>query len=75
MLEMDDEANFSEADYERIKQDNYDSSPDMIRQFTVLQYPSNKESLLIETSPGLKKLKVLRIERLPNDMTEYLISL
>ncbi|WP_172370063.1 hypothetical protein [Sporosarcina jiandibaonis] len=67
--------NFSEADYERIKQDNYDTSPDMIRQFTVLQYPSNKKSILIETAPGLNKLKVLRIERLPNDITDYLDGL
>ncbi|MHC8516867.1 hypothetical protein [Sporosarcina sp. ITBMC105] len=65
------EGNVSEELYNEVK--NTDLSPEKVRQFTVFEYEN--ETYFIETSPGTMKLKVLGLDRVPEEVHEYLKDL
>ncbi|WP_436374660.1 hypothetical protein [Cytobacillus sp. BC1816] len=65
------ENNFKEEGFEYINR--ADTSPDRISQFTLLEYES--KTLVIMTSPGTEKLKVLAVEELPDELREYFMKL
>lgn len=69
LLEPGYENYFSEEAYDVLKSEK--GSPSMIRQFTVIQYDDDTESVLIETSPGTNKLTILRAEVLPEAIENY----
>ncbi|MEN2766223.1 hypothetical protein [Ornithinibacillus xuwenensis] len=63
------EAYFQEEDFEHIKE----GSLEQIGQFTLLDY--DDQSYIVMTTPGTEKLKVLRVESLPEDIRVYLKEL
>lgn len=63
------EGNFTEEDFKYI-QDNLTT---YISQFTLLGVSG--KSYVIMTTPGTKKLKVIRIEELPDDMRQFFLAL
>lgn len=65
------EGNVSEELYNEVK--NTDLSPEKVRQFTVFEYEN--ETYFIETSPGTMKLKVLGLDKVPEEVHEYLKDL
>lgn len=65
------EGNVSEELYNEVK--NTDLSPEKVRQFTVFEYEN--ETYFIETSPGTMKLKVLGLDKVPEEVHEYLKGL
>lgn len=65
------EGNVSEELYNEVK--NTDLSPEKVRQFTVFEYEN--ETYFIETSPGTMKLKVLGLDKVPEEVHEYLKNL
>ena len=49
-----------------------DSSPSSVRHYTFLEYSGKQSSVLIETTPGTRKLEILRIYQLPEELeTEF----
>ena len=63
------EDNFSEEDFNFI-QNNVAKS---VSQYTVFEY--NQKSYLIVTSPGTKRLKILAVEELPEEVRQFLLEL
>ncbi|EDL66649.1 hypothetical protein [Bacillus sp. SG-1] len=61
--------NFKEKDYMFMK----DTSANSVNQFTLFQY--EEKSYLIMTTPGTERLKVLRVDELPEDIREYFLTL
>lgn len=61
------EINISREDFQSITTIN--SPPTTIKQFTVIQ--GTTESYILETTPGKVRLKVLNVERLPEDIKNY----
>lgn len=57
--------------YDEIK--NSTLSPEKVRQFTVLEYAN--EMYLIETSPGTTKLKILGLDKAPEEVRDYISEL
>lgn len=61
------ESNFNKEDFEYINRN--DTSPERISQLTLLEYES--KTFVIMTSPGTEKMKVLAVEELPEELSEY----
>ena len=59
-------------DYESIKyiQEKFDLNK--VSQFTLLEF--DDKTYAIQTTPGTKKIKIIAIEELPNDIREYFIE-
>ncbi|MGD7023617.1 hypothetical protein ACQCVK_13535 [Rossellomorea vietnamensis] len=57
------QGNFTEEEFQLIK-DSVDS-PSEIKQFTLLKYED--KNILVETSPGTKKLHVLNVKEIPDE--------
>lgn len=60
------ESNFSVEDFNTLKENK---GMQGISQFTLFKY--GKKTLMIETTPGTKKLEILRIVELPDDISEF----
>ncbi|MET3696064.1 hypothetical protein SAMN05877753_102404 [Bacillus oleivorans] len=61
-----EEKNFSLEDYQLIKESD---PPIRINQYILFQYAG--KTILIETTPGTKKLEIIRMLALPNDIEDY----
>ena len=65
------EDNFKEEEFEFIKR--LDTSPNRISQFTLFEY--DERTFVIMTSPGTKKLEVLAVDELSDDIRNYFLQL
>lgn len=63
------EENFKKEDFKNMK----DMSANSVSQFTLFEY--EEKSYLLMTTPGTERLKVLRVDELPEDIREYFLSL
>ncbi len=59
-------------DYESIKYIQEEFDPNMISQFTLLEF--DEKTYLIQTTPGTKKMEIIAIEELPTEIREYFIE-
>ena len=59
-------------DYESIEYIQEEFSPNMISQFTLLEF--DEKTYLIQTTPGTAKMKIIAIEELPVEIREYFIN-
>ena len=59
--------------YERIKYIQEEFDPNKVSQFTLLEF--DEKTYAIQTTPGTKKMKIIAVEELPNDLREYFIEL
>lgn len=59
-------------DYESIEYIQEEFSPNMISQFTLLEF--DEKTYLIQTTPGTEKMKIIAIEELPFEVREYFID-
>lgn len=59
-------------DYESIEYIQEEFSPNMISQFTLLEF--DEKTYLIQTTPGTVKMKIIAIEELPVEIREYFIN-
>lgn len=62
------EDNFTEEDFDYIQ----NNSADRISQFTLIEY--NEKSYVVMTSPGTKRLNILAVEELPNDIRNFFLE-
>lgn len=61
--------NFKEEDFKNMK----DMSANSVSQFTLFEY--EEKSYLLMTTPGTERLKVLRVDELPEDIRQYFLTL
>ena len=59
-------------DYESIEYIQEEFDPNMISQFTLLEF--DEKTYLIQTTPGTAKMKIIAIEELPVEIREYFIN-
>lgn len=64
-----DESNFSKNDFDYIQ----NNTANRVGQFALIEY--NEKSYVIMTSPGTKKLKVLAVEELPEDIRKFFVEI
>lgn len=64
--------NSKNIDYESIKYIQEEFSPNMISQFTLLEF--DEKTYLIQTTPGTEKMKIIAIEELPTEIREYFLN-
>lgn len=64
--------NSKNIDYESIKYIQEEFSPNMISQFTLLEF--DEKTYLIQTTPGTEKMKIIAIEELPVEIREYFLE-
>lgn len=64
------EGNFSEEDFDFIN--DMETSARSVGQFTLFEY--NDRSYIISTSPGTDRLKVLKVEELPEEIRDYFLN-
>lgn len=64
------EGNFSEEDFDFIN--DIETSARSLGQFTLIEY--NDRSYIISTSPGTDRLKVLKVEELPEEIRDYFLN-
>ncbi|MCM3609876.1 hypothetical protein M4S82_01350 [Planococcus sp. MERTA32b] len=63
------ENNFTREEFEFIQENDADT----IKQVTLFQY--NQQTYVIMTSPGTEKLKVLDVEKMPEEAREFFLEL
>ncbi len=59
-------------DYKIIEFIQEEFNPNMITQITLLEF--DEKTYLIQTTPGTKKLKIIAIEELPNEIRQYFVE-
>ena len=59
-------------DYESINYIQEKFGPNSISQFTLLEF--DDKTYAIQTTPGTKKMEIITIEELPNEIREYFIE-
>ena len=59
-------------DYESINYIQKKFDPNMVSQFTLLEF--DEKTYAIQTTPGTKKMKIISIEELPNEIREFFIE-
>lgn len=64
------DGNFSEEDFDFIN--DIETSARSLGQFTLIEY--NDRSYIISTSPGTDRLKVLKVEELPEEIRDYFLN-
>lgn len=64
------ESHFKKEDFDFIN--DLDNSPNRISQFTLFEY--NQKTYMVMTTPGTKRLKVLAVEELPEEIEQYFLG-
>lgn len=61
--------NTKNINYESIKYIQEEFDPNLISQFTLLEF--DKKTYLIQTTPGTEKMKIIAIQELPTEIRDY----
>lgn len=64
------ESYFKKEDFDFIN--DLGNSPNRISQFTLFEY--NQKTYMVMTTPGTKRLKVLAVEELPEEIEQYFLG-